>query len=190
VGSNFTFGHKAVGNLATLLGLGASRGFTTEGVPLLEIDGRPASSSSIREALAAGDLAWPMEALGRRFEVDGRVVAGAGRGAGMGWPTANLEVPPRMLIPGGGIYAGAVTVDGRAYAAAISVGTNPTFGREPLHIEAFLLDFEGDLRGRPMAVEFWQRLRDERRFESTGELSAQIGEDVERTRSIVRLAMQ
>jgi riboflavin kinase/FMN adenylyltransferase len=185
VGSNFTFGHMAAGTLATLKDLGAEPGFSAEGMPLLTVGGRPVSSSSIREALRSGELSWPTEALGRRFAVDGRVIRGAGRGARLGWPTANLEVPGRMLLPGRGIYAGTATVDGATFAAAVSVGTNPTFGAEPVHVEAFLLDFEADVVGRPMAVEFWERLRDEERFDSPEELSRQIKEDVERTRSIV-----
>lgn len=186
VGSNFTFGHRAMGNLAVLTDLGAARGFTVEGVALLKLDGRIVSSSSIREALAAGDLSWPESALGRRYAVDGMVVPGAGRGAGMGWPTANLEVPPRMLLPAEGVYAGLAHLpDGGARVAAINVGTNPTFGQEPLHVEAFLLDFEGDLIGGPLSVEFWARLRDEVTFPSADDLARQIGEDVRRTRELV-----
>lgn len=189
VGSNFTFGHQGLGTLATLNELGAPRGFSAEGVGLLEVDGRPVSSSSIREELLAGRLEWPARALGRRFVVDGRVVPGAGRGAGLGWPTANLEVGRRMLIPGRGVYAGTATVEGATHPAAINVGTNPTFGSEPLHVEAFLLDFDGDVLGKAMAVEFWERLRDEERFGSAQQLSKQIQEDVERTRSIVGTAV-
>jgi riboflavin kinase/FMN adenylyltransferase len=188
VGSNFTFGHKAAGTLATLRDLGTARGFGVEGTSLLTLDGRPVSSSSVREALLAGDLDWPARALGRRFAVDGRVVRGAGRGAGLGWPTANLEVPGRMLLPGPGIYAGTATVEGGTFAAAVSVGTNPTFGSEPLHVEAFLLEFDADVVGAPMSMEFWERLRDEERFDSAEELSRQIKDDVERTRAIVRVA--
>jgi len=188
VGSNFTFGHQAAGNLVRLAELGAAGGMTTEGVSLLSIDGRRVSSSSIREALAAGDLDWPELAFGRRFILDGVVVPGAGRGAGLGFPTANLEVSPRLLLPAEGVYAGkALTAEGERQAA-INVGTNPTFGREPLHVEAFLLDFEGDLQGRPMALEFWARLRDEVRFDSSEALARQIGEDVERTRELVARA--
>ena len=185
VGSNFTFGHRAAGNLATLADLGATCGY--EGVPLLEIEGRPVSSSSIRETLAAGDLGWPAEAIGRRFVLDGLVTAGAGRGAGLGYPTANLEVTPSMLIPGQGVYAGTAIVTGREHAAAVNVGTNPTFGGEALHVEVFLLDFEGDVRGEPIAVEFWQRLRDEAKFDSAEALAKQIAQDVERTRAAVRI---
>jgi len=211
IGANFTFGHKAMGNLATLHELGPGYGFTVEGVTLLTLGGRRISSSSIREALAAGDLAWPREALGRRFLLDGVVTKGAGRGAGLGYPTANLEVEPQMLLPAEGVYAGRAFVGASAqvrgsaqneshsvqspartpdtpapgYPAAINVGTNPTFGGEPLHVEAFLLDFDQDVRGRPMALEFWERLRDEERFDSPEALSRQIGEDVRRTREAV-----
>jgi riboflavin kinase / FMN adenylyltransferase len=186
IGSNFTFGHRAMGNLQVLTALGDRRGFSVEGMALLRLQGRPVSSSSIREALMAGDLEWPHAALGRRFVVDGKVTAGAGRGAGLGFPTANLEVPPRMLLPAEGVYAGKVSLADREYAAAINVGTNPTFGGEPMHVEAFLLGFDGDLRGRPMAVEFWSRLREEIRFESPEALAEQIAQDVERTRELVR----
>jgi riboflavin kinase/FMN adenylyltransferase len=185
VGSNFTFGHKAMGNLGILTDLGAAGGFSVEAVSLLKLDGRPVSSSSIREALARGDLEWPTEALGRRYILDGQVTSGAGRGKGLGFPTANLAVPPRMLLPGEGVYAGRAYLGERSFLAAINVGTNPTFGGEPLHAEAFLLDFEDDVIGQPIALEFWERLRDETRFDSGEDLARQIKDDVERTRSLV-----
>jgi riboflavin kinase / FMN adenylyltransferase len=185
VGSNFTFGLEAAGTLATLSELGAAEGFSVEGLALLRIEGRPVSSSSVRQALRDGDLVWPTVALGRRYVVDGRVTRGSGRGAGLGFPTANLDVPPRMLLPEEGVYAGKAIVRGGAHAAAINVGTNPTFGGEPLHVEAFLLDFEGDLQGEPIAIEFWHRLRDEVRFDTAEDLARQIKEDVERTRALV-----
>jgi riboflavin kinase/FMN adenylyltransferase len=185
VGSNFTFGHKAMGNLAVLSELGGVFGFTVEGVSLLELDGRPVSSSSIREALSGGDLDWPARALGRRYSLDGVVAPGAGRGRGLGFPTANLAVPDRILLPAEGVYAGRALASDGAWVAAINVGTNPTFGAEPLHVEAFLLDFEADLLGDAITLEFWQRLRDEVRFDSPEDLARQIKEDVERTREIV-----
>jgi riboflavin kinase/FMN adenylyltransferase len=185
VGSNFTFGHKAAGSVRTLTDLGAAQGFSVEDVPLLELEGRPVSSSSIREALSAGDLEWPTLALGRRYAVDGRVTPGAGRGRRMGFPTANLEVSPRILLPAEGVYAGKAHVGRRAFVAAVNVGTNPTFGGEPLHVEAFLLDFDQDIQGRELTVEFWERLRDEVRFDSPEDLVRQIHDDVERTRALV-----
>jgi riboflavin kinase / FMN adenylyltransferase len=186
MGANFTFGHRAAGTMDTLRELGAPLGLSVEEVELVELDGRPVSSSSIREALAGGDLVWPHRALGRRFVLDGEVVPGRGRGRDLGFPTANLRTWPRLLLPGQGIYAGVGELDGVRYLAAIDVGTNPTFGVEPLHVEAFLLDFEGDdLRGEGLSVEFWERLRDEERYPSVEELIAAIAGDVERTRAIV-----
>ena len=185
MGANFTFGHKAAGTVELLIERGPALGFTAERVELVEIEGRRVSSSSVRDALAQGDLEWPGVALGRRFLLDGTVVSGAGRGHGLGFPTANLRTGPRLLLPGRGIYAGRALVDGTGRAAAISVGTNPTFGIEPLHVEAYLLDFEGDLIGTQIAVEFWAYLRDEVRFDTPQELSAAIGEDVRRTRDLV-----
>ena len=185
IGSSFTFGHRAAGNLSTLVELGRAHGFEARGMPLMSEGGRRFSSTSIREALDEGDLEWPTRALGRRFVLDGRVVPGAGRGAGLGFPTANLEIPPKMQLPGEGVYAGtALTPEGR-FAAAINVGTNPTFGGEPLHVEAFLLDFRGALGGHTVGLEFWERLRDEVRFDSPQELASQIARDVERTRALV-----
>lgn len=185
VGANFTFGHRAAGTVAVLRDVGEPLGMTADQVGLFTIDGRVVSSSSIREALSNGDLHWPRTALGRRYAVDGEVVTGAGRGKGLGYPTANLRTWPRLLLPGQGIYAGvAALAGGSRYVAAIDVGTNPTFGTEPLHVEAFLLDFPDDeLRGDTLSVEFWERLRDEVKFDSVDELVAAIADDVERTRA-------
>jgi riboflavin kinase/FMN adenylyltransferase len=187
VGANFTFGHKAAGTVETLASVGSSLGMSADEVELFTIEGRVVSSSSIRESLTVGDLAWPHIALGRRFALDGEVVSGAGRGKGLGYPTANLRTWPRLLLPGQGIYAGVAELfDGSRYAAAIDVGTNPTFGVEPLHVEAFLLDFpEEELRGQQLSVVFWERLRDEVRFGSVDELVAAIADDVDRTRAVV-----
>jgi riboflavin kinase / FMN adenylyltransferase len=186
VGSNFTFGHRAMGTLSTLTDLGAAYGFTAEGVALLKLDGRAVSSSSIREELAKGDLDWPEVALGRRFVLDGRVVPGAGRGRALGVPTANLEVGHRMLLPAEGVYAGKAELAQGTFVAAVNVGRNPTFGGEPLHAEAYLIDFDGDLLGESIAVEFWARLRAEIRFESSDDLIRQIWDDVERTKELVK----
>jgi riboflavin kinase/FMN adenylyltransferase len=185
MGANFTFGHKALGTVDTLVEEGGRYGFGAERVALRDLEGLTVSSSAVREAVSRGDLEWARRALGRRFVLDGTVVSGAGRGQGLGYPTANLRTWPRLLLPGQGIYAGRARVDGRAHVAAIDVGTNPTFGTEPLHVESYLLDFDGDLVGRPMAVEFWAFLRPEVRFESPEELVAAMDDDVERTRALV-----
>jgi riboflavin kinase / FMN adenylyltransferase len=186
MGANFTFGFKALGTMETLPELGVPHGLTSEAVPLVDIDGRTVSSTSIRDALAAGDLEWPRRALGRRFILDGAVVTGHGRGKGLGYPTANLRTWPRLLLPGQGIYAGVAEHAGRRYRTALDVGTNPTFGVEPLHVEAFLLEFEGDdLPGHPLGIEFWERLRDEERYEDVEALVEAIEGDVERTHAAV-----
>jgi riboflavin kinase/FMN adenylyltransferase len=120
--------------------------------------------------------------LGRPAEVDGVVVSGDARGAGLGFPTANVEPPKDLLVPANGIYAGAAA----GTRAAISIGTNPQYGGTERRVEAFLLDFEGDLYGQRLVVELWQRLRDERAFESEQALIDQIARDVEATRAAVR----
>lgn len=186
VGAHFTFGHRAAGNIAVLAEFGSIHGFTAEAVATVKVGGRPVSSTSIREALAEGDLDWPERALGRRYAVEGTIVPGAGRGRELGFPTANLRTPHGILLPGRGVYAGRAAAGQRSWTAAINVGVNPTFGEEPLHVEAHILDFENDLMGEVLAVEFWARLRDEVRFESAEELARQIKEDVERTRALVR----
>jgi riboflavin kinase / FMN adenylyltransferase len=188
VGANFTFGHRAAGNLAVLSDLGADVGFAVEGVGLFTLDGRRVSSTSIREALAEGDLDWPKRALGRRYSVEGTVVPGAGRGRDLGFPTANLRTPSGIQLPGRGVYAGRAATGRRWWRAAINVGINPTFGEEPLHVEAHLLDFDGALSDSVLTVEFWARLRDEVRFDSSGALARQMGDDVQRTRELVDLA--
>ena len=185
MGSNFTFGFKALGTMEALPVLGAPFGLTAETVGLVAVEGRTVSSTSIREALSGGDLEWPRTALGRRFVLDGEVVTGHGRGRGLGYPTANLRTWPRLLLPGPGIYAGVAEHGGRRYRAALDVGTNPTFGVEPLHVESFLLGFEGDLPGEPLAIEFWSRLRDEVRYGSVDALVTAIGLDVEQTLELI-----
>lgn len=185
MGADFTFGFEARGNVEMLIEAGPTHGFTAERVGFVEVDGRRVSSSSIRRALSEGDLDWPFRALGRRYVVDGTVVPGAGRGHDLGYPTANLRTWPRLLLPAGGIYAGRAEVDGVRRLAAIDVGTNPTFGVEPLHVEAYLLDFDGDLVGREMVVEFWARLRDEQRFDTPEALAEVMAGDVRMTRALV-----
>jgi len=175
-GSNFRFGQGRAGDLEQLRGLG----FDARAVPLVE----GVSSTRIRDLLRAGEVERAAAMLGRPAEVAGTVVAGDARGGTLGFPTANLRSEPGLLVPGYGIYAGAA--DG--HRAAISIGTNPHYGGGERRIEAFLLDFAGDLYGKRLTLELWQRLRDERAFESEEELIAQIARDVEATRAAARPA--
>jgi riboflavin kinase/FMN adenylyltransferase len=143
------------------------------------------SSSAIRRHLHAGEVREAAQMLGRAPELDGTVVGGDQRGGTLGYPTANLAVDPGLLVPRYGIYAGAAVVDGASYRAAISIGTNPHYGGDERRIEPHLLDFEGDLYGRRLVVELWERLRDEQVFESEQALIDQIARDVEATKAAV-----
>jgi riboflavin kinase/FMN adenylyltransferase len=189
VGEGWRFGHKAAGDTDLLTKLGEGSGFTVEPLPLAEAEGGPVSSTRIREAVAAGDLLLVRSLLGRPFDIDGEVIPGDDRGTSLGYPTANIDPDGALAIPPQGIYAGRGRAHDGFYPAAIDVGVNPTFGgdpeRTPLRIEPYLLDFEGDLYGRVLRVEFWSRLRDELRFASVEELVAQMQKDVDDTRRIV-----
>ena len=173
-GSNFRFGRGRSGDLELL----ARLGFDVRPVELVET----ISSSEIRRLLQAGLVERAARALGRPPEVEGLVVAGYQRGGTLGFPTANLDVDPNLLVPAYGIYAGAAAGE----RAAISIGTNPHYGGEERRVEAFLLDFEGDLYGRRLVLELWTRLRDERAFATERELVEQIARDVEATRRAER----
>jgi riboflavin kinase/FMN adenylyltransferase len=173
-GENFRFGRGRQGDLTLLENLG----FANRPVPLLE----NVSSTRIRELVRDGDVHAAARLLGRPVEVEGIVVTGDARGGTLGFPTANLDVRPELLVPQNGIYAGAAGEN----RAAVSIGTNPHYGGSERRVEAFLLDFEGDLYGRRLIVELWERLRDEQSFESEQALIDQIARDVERTRAATR----
>ena len=140
------------------------------------------SSTAIRLALGEGDVQTAAAMLGRPFELDGVVVAGDQRGGTLGYPTANLRLEPDLACPQYGIYAGF----GLGHRAAISIGTNPHYGGSERRIEPFLLDFEGDLYGKRLVVEVWERLRDEAVFDSEAALVEQIARDVEATKQARR----
>ncbi|HEX3911051.1 MAG TPA: bifunctional riboflavin kinase/FAD synthetase [Solirubrobacteraceae bacterium] len=179
IGENFRFGHKAQGD-PTLLQ--ADERFQTTVHPLLEVDGEIVSSSHIRGLVLAGELAEANRLLGSTFELCGEVVHGDERGRELGFPTANLIPQEEFVCPGHGVYA--CLASGRA--AAVSIGVRPTFktGRGEL-IEAYLLNFEGDLYGQTLCLEFLARLRGERRFDTAEGLVAQMHRDVEQTRELV-----
>ncbi len=173
-GETFHFGHRRRGDLALLRELG----FDARAVPFVE----GVSSTEIRRLLHEGDIGGAARLLGRPPEIEGTVVVGDERGGTLGFPTANLAVDAHLLVPAFGIYAGAAL----GHPAATSIGTNPHYGGRERKIEAFLLDFEGDLYGKRLIVELWQRLREERVFESEQALIDQIARDVEQTRAAER----
>ena len=183
VGENFRFGHRAQGDTALLE---ADDRFVTRVVPLLEVEGEVVSSSHIRGLLLAGEVDEADRLLGAPFTVDGPVAHGDDRGRTLGFPTANLVPVDGYVLPGHGVYAArARTAAGTWHAAAVNVGVRPQFetGRGEL-VEAYLVDFDGDLYGQPLRLEFLTRLRGERRFESVDALVEQMGRDVERARAI------
>jgi riboflavin kinase/FMN adenylyltransferase len=173
-GEGFRFGHGRSGDLDLLERLG----FAVRRVPLVA----NLSSSEIRRLIAAGEVASAAKLLGRPVEVEGTVVHGHHRGGELGFPTANLDVPADLLVPTDGVYAGAAL----GHRAAVSIGTNPHYGGTERRIEAFVLDYEGDLYEERLVVELWERLRDQAAFASEAELVAAIDDDVARTRAAAR----
>jgi riboflavin kinase / FMN adenylyltransferase len=183
VGENFRFGHKAKGDTQRLL---SDDRFQTRVVPLLEVDGEVVSSSHIRGLVLGGAVEYADKLLGAPFTFSGEVTEGDKRGRTLGFPTANLLPRDGYVVPGHGVYAcRARTADGVVHVAATNVGVRPMFvtGRGEL-IEAFLVDFDGDLYGTELRVEFLKRLRGEKRFESVEALIEQMGHDVEQARAI------
>jgi riboflavin kinase / FMN adenylyltransferase len=186
VGSNFRFGHRAAGDVAALTDLGPSRDFTAEGVTLLELDGVVISSTEIRARVESGGVEAAARMLGRPHVVDGIVVRGDRRGVTLGFPTANLQMDPRLAVPARGVYAGWCHLpDGQAAPCVTNVGVNPTFGGQDLRVETHLLDYDGDLYGLSVGVDFRHRLRDEQRFDGVDALVAQIRADAERARELL-----
>ena len=195
IGADFHFGHRRHGNVKLLEQMGAELGFEVLGLGLVPVDGdatgQPYSSTIIRELLATGDVAGAARLLGRPprpHEVRGTVEEGDRRGRELGFPTANVAVPSRTCLPADGIYAGTfVDGPGAERACAISLGRRPTFYEhaDASLLEAYLLDFDGDLYGQQVKVRFVDHIRPELRFDSVDELVEQIGRDVERVREIV-----
>ena len=190
VGANFRYGHGGEGTADTLRQFGRAQGMLVE-VPetVCSRDDKPVSSTRVRRLIATGHVEEVAELLGRPHAIDGVVERGDGRGQGLGFPTANVAMEAGTAVPEQGVYAGRVGLVGATSAAAINIGTSPTFAgadRRGVRVEAFLLDHDGsDLYDQPIRVEFLARLRREERFESVDELVKQMHRDVEATRRIV-----
>lgn len=189
VGENFTYGAEGTGTVETLRAAGAQLGYRSVVVPLATAGGRPISSTRIRKLLQAGALEEVRDILGRPPSTHGMVVQGVRRGRSLGFPTANLEVEVGTIFPGRGVYAARALVDGRWYRAAVNIGHNPTFHSRQeemttVHIEAFLLAFEGDIYGHEIQVDFLHKIRDEVRFGDVGSLVAQMNADIAVTQAL------
>ncbi|HEU4362810.1 MAG TPA: bifunctional riboflavin kinase/FAD synthetase [Mycobacterium sp.] len=200
VGENFTFGKKAVGTVDTLRRAGGQFGFAVEAVSLVteqqDCQSVTFSSTYIRSCVDAGDVVAAAEALGRPHRVEGVVVRGDGRGKSLGFPTANVAPPMHSAIPADGVYAAWFTVlghgpmtgtivPGERYAAAVSVGTNPTFSGRTRTVEAFVIDSTADLYGQHVAVDFVARIRGQEKFASVTDLVTAMDADTDRARTLL-----
>lgn len=193
VGADFRFGHRAAGDVALLQRLGMDHDFAVEAVDIAGGEGVERwSSSHVRERLAEGDVAAAIRALGRPYRVEGVVGRGAGRGKDLGFPTANVPAPDGRVVPADGVYAGwLLRLDdpgGARLPAAISVGTNPTFGPGERTVEPYVLDRDDlDLYGVPVAVEFVARIRGQQRFDAAEDLVARMREDEAAARAVLQV---
>ncbi len=185
VGENFRFGHKAAGDEALLARLGRTFGFGVEDTPLIASDGTVFSSTYIRACVDAGDVVDAAAALGRPHRVEGVVVRGDQRGRELGFPTANLLCSRYAAIPADGVYAAWLVRRSQRHMAAVSIGTNPTFSGRERRVEAYALDFDGDLYGERLAVDFVAWLREMRSYDGLEPLTAQISQDVTDTRTVL-----
>ncbi len=185
VGADFKFGNDRAGDVEMLSQLGVSGDFSVSAVDLVPDEHGPISSSRIRRMVEACDVGAANSLLGSRFQLTNEVVHGDKRGRTIGFPTANLRPPSRKVLPGAGVYAGTAAFGGEKHMAAVNVGTRPTFDGSELVVEAFLLDYDGDLYGRMLTIEFVEHLRPELRFSGVDDLVAQMNDDVAASREIL-----
>jgi riboflavin kinase / FMN adenylyltransferase len=181
VGANFRFGHRGAGDVLLLGEFGKRDGFEVEVVPPVEVDGQMVSSTAIRGAVAAGNVARAIPLLGRAFSLTGEIRSGAGRGRTILFPTLNMA-PEQELLPKLGVYATESMVGGKLYSSVTNVGTRPTFDGTGVTVESHLFGFSENLAGGRMEVRFCERIRDERKFSGPDALRAQIARDIETAR--------
>lgn len=185
VGPDFRFGKDRTGDITLLQALGGRHGFAVEVIELVTHEEDVVSSSGIRAMIEKGLLADAERAMGSRFMLGNEVIAGEERGRDIGFPTANLAPPPRKVIPAMGVYAAYASVAGEVYQAAVNVGVRPTFGKGELVVEAYLLDFDADLYGQHLTLEFVALLRPELKFDSVSELVERMRADVRESRALL-----
>ena len=185
VGHRVSFGRGRSGSAATLAAAGASLGFSVENLGPVRVGGLDVSSTALRDALAAGDMARTANLLGRPYTLRGRVVLGDQRGRTLGFPTANLHVPGGVMLPPDGVYAAWAETAGARYGVALNIGIRPTFAGRRRTVEAHLLDFDGDLYGRWLVLDVVARLRGERRFDGPAALIEAISADVGHARAVL-----
>jgi riboflavin kinase/FMN adenylyltransferase len=185
VGPDFTLGRGREGDVDTLRTLGRELDFSITVIPEVKTNSDVISSTTIRNALADGNMQQVNKLLGRSYSLQGKVITGAGRGAGLGFPTANLALDPQKALPPEGVYATWAYLDGQPYQSMTNIGRRLTFGEVELTIEVLLIDYQDNLYGRELKVDIIERLRDEKRFDTVDELKKQIAEDVEQGKAIL-----
>ena len=185
IGPDFALGRGRQGDAARLEALSRELGFTLEQVPPVTVNGEVVSSTAIRHALGRGEVERVSRFLGRPFTLSGQVVTGAERGRSLGFPTANLALPPQQALPADGVYVTRARVAGRTLDSVTNIGLRPTFNTGERTVEVFLLDFEGDLYGQHLTIELVARLREERRFDSPAQLVSQMEQDVAQARRLL-----
>jgi riboflavin kinase/FMN adenylyltransferase len=182
LGPDTALGHNREGDLEFMTKQGKDLGFWVESVTPLAMNGQPIKSRNIRLAVSQGDLAACNRFLGRTFSLRGEVVSGDRRGRELGFPTANLTLPVESLVPGDGIYATWAVIEGQRHLSATSIGIRPTFGLSERMVEVHVLDFDGDLYGKEIGVEFVDKIRDQQKFTDVNELIVQMDRDVAQAR--------
>ena len=185
IGPDFALGRNRGGDANTLRTLGQDMGFSVTVIPPVVINGEVVSSTAIRNALAGGDMKKVGNLIGRPFSLYGRVITGAGRGIGLGFPTANLDVDSQQALPPDGVYATWAYIDGKTYQSMTNIGRRPTFGGSERAVEAHILDYHGELYGHELKIDIIERLRSEKRFDTADELKKQIAEDIKQGRAIL-----
>jgi len=186
IGPDFALGRNREGNVDILGELGQDIGFSVTVVPPVKVNGDVVSSTAIREALADGNIKRVINLIGRPFSLKGRIATGEGRGSKLGFPTANLELDEKLALPADGVYATWAGLDGKSYRSMTNVGFSPTFDGKERTVETFILDYNGEMYGRELKIDFVERLRGEKKFETIEELKEQIAEDVKKGEDILK----
>ncbi len=185
IGPDFALGRDREGNVDALRALGQDMNFSVTVIPPIMINGEVVSSTTTRDALVNGDMKKVRNLIGRSFSLHGRVIAGAGRGIKLGFPTANLDINSEQALPADGVYATWAYIDGKAYHSMTNIGKNPTFSGNKRTVEVYILDYHSDLYGHELKIDIIERLRNEKQFDTAEELKKQIAEDVKQGRAIL-----
>jgi riboflavin kinase/FMN adenylyltransferase len=189
LGWDFAMGHERKGSLDNLKVMGKRLGFSVDVIGPVRINGDIVSSTAIRLALDKGDIEKVNAMLGRRFQISGEVITGEGRGAKLGFPTANLDIYPNLAMPANGVYAGITHVNEQTYQSAVFIGRRQTFSNTDMVVEVHLLDYSGDLYRKELKVEIVSRLRDEHKFDTPEALQTQIARDIILTKERLSAAL-